>query len=147
MNLRSFYFYVQSEKKKKSSRRWWNGKKEKNLINKNQAWESIQQKYKANQNTNTHNLKKNKQTIIKNQVKLHHHVCSLFHFMKEVQLYSNEYETTLILYMFGIISDAPQHLHFEIWKINKNHVHIGRTVLLLFNFCGCNFAPLCQEKR
>ncbi len=36
------------------------------------------------------------------------------YFMKEVQLYSNEYETTLTLYTFGIMSDAPQHLHFEI---------------------------------
>jgi hypothetical protein len=43
---------------------------EKNLVNKNQRWEPINQKYKANKNTSRHNLKgKKKQTINKNQVK------------------------------------------------------------------------------
>jgi hypothetical protein len=30
----------------------------KNLVNKNQGWEPIQQKYKAKENTSRHNLKK-----------------------------------------------------------------------------------------
>jgi len=37
---------------------------------KNQGWERIHQKYKANENTNRHNpKKKQKQTVNKNQVK------------------------------------------------------------------------------
>jgi hypothetical protein len=44
--------------------------RKKNPINKNQGWEPIQQKYKANENTSRHNLKrKQKQTINKNKVK------------------------------------------------------------------------------
>jgi len=45
--------------------------KKKNHANKNQGWEPIDQKYKANENTSTHNPKKKrqKQTINKNQVK------------------------------------------------------------------------------
>jgi hypothetical protein len=40
--------------------------REKNLINKIQGWESIHQKYKANENTSKHNPnKKQKQTINK----------------------------------------------------------------------------------
>jgi hypothetical protein len=43
-------------------------KKKKNPVNKDQGWEHIQQKYKANENTIRHNLKrKQKQTINKNQ--------------------------------------------------------------------------------
>ncbi len=43
---------------------------EKPCKNKNQGWEAIQQKYKANENTNRHNLNiKQKQTINKNQIK------------------------------------------------------------------------------
>jgi hypothetical protein len=46
------------------------GFKKKNPVNKNQGWEPIHQKYKANENTNRHNpKKKQKQTINKNQVK------------------------------------------------------------------------------
>jgi hypothetical protein len=42
----------------------------KNLVNKNQRWEPINQKYKANENTSRHNLKKKqKQITNKNQVK------------------------------------------------------------------------------
>jgi hypothetical protein len=42
----------------------------KNPVNKNQGWESIHQKYKANENTSRHNpKKKQKQTMNKNQVK------------------------------------------------------------------------------
>jgi hypothetical protein len=42
----------------------------KNLINKNQGWEPIHQKYKANDNTSRHNpKKKQKQTINKIQIK------------------------------------------------------------------------------
>ncbi len=42
----------------------------KNPINKNQGWEPIHQKQKANENTSRHNLKKKQnQTINKNQVK------------------------------------------------------------------------------
>jgi hypothetical protein len=38
-----------------------------NLVNKNQRWEPINQKYKANENTSRHNLKKKqKQKINKN---------------------------------------------------------------------------------
>jgi hypothetical protein len=33
----------------------------KNSVNKNQGWEPIQQKYKANENTSRHNPKKNNQ--------------------------------------------------------------------------------------
>jgi hypothetical protein len=41
--------------------------RKKNLINKNQGWESIHQKYKANANTSKHNPnKKQKRTIGKN---------------------------------------------------------------------------------
>jgi len=40
--------------------------RKKNLVNKNQGWESIHQKYKANENTSKHNPnKKQKQTINK----------------------------------------------------------------------------------
>jgi len=40
--------------------------RKKNRINKNQGWESIHQKYKANENTSKHNPnKKQKQTINK----------------------------------------------------------------------------------
>jgi hypothetical protein len=44
---------------------------EKSPVNKNQGWELIQQKYKANEDTSRHkNPKKNKkQTINKNQIK------------------------------------------------------------------------------
>jgi hypothetical protein len=39
---------------------------EENLVNKNQGWEPIHQKYKANENTSRHNpKKKQKQTINK----------------------------------------------------------------------------------
>jgi hypothetical protein len=39
-------------------------KREKNLVNKNKGWESIHQKYKANENTSKHKPnKKQKQTI------------------------------------------------------------------------------------
>jgi hypothetical protein len=42
----------------------------KSPVNKNQGWESIHQKYKANENTRSHNpKKKQKQTINKNQVR------------------------------------------------------------------------------
>jgi hypothetical protein len=42
----------------------------KNPLNKNQGWEPFRQKYKANENTSRHNLKrKQKQTINKNEVK------------------------------------------------------------------------------
>jgi len=45
-------------------------KRKKNLVNKNQGWEPILQKYKANENTSKHNPKKNqKQTINKNKVR------------------------------------------------------------------------------
>jgi hypothetical protein len=44
--------------------------KKKNPLNKNQGWEPMHQKYKANENTSRHNpKKKQKQTINKNQVK------------------------------------------------------------------------------
>ncbi len=44
--------------------------RKKNPVNQNQGLEPIQQKYKANENTSRHNLKrKQKQTINKNQVK------------------------------------------------------------------------------
>jgi hypothetical protein len=44
-------------------------KKKKNVVNKNQGWEPIQQKYKANENTSKYNpKKKQKQTINKNHV-------------------------------------------------------------------------------
>ncbi len=40
------------------------------MADKNQGWERIHQKYKANENTNRHNpKKKQKQTVNKNQVK------------------------------------------------------------------------------
>jgi hypothetical protein len=43
-----------------------NGQK-KNLVNKNQVWELLHQKYKANENTSKYNpKKKQKQTINKN---------------------------------------------------------------------------------
>jgi hypothetical protein len=43
-------------------------KKKKNPINKNQRWELIRQKYKANENTSRHNpKKKQKQTMNKNK--------------------------------------------------------------------------------
>jgi len=35
--------------------------KKKNHVNKNQGWEPIHQKYKANENTSTHNPKKKRQ--------------------------------------------------------------------------------------
>ncbi len=45
-------------------------KRKKNLVNKNQGWEPIFQKYKVNENTSRHNpKKKQKQTINKNKVK------------------------------------------------------------------------------
>ncbi len=54
--------------------KYWNlplGKKKKNYGHKNQGWEPIYQKYKANENASIHNpKKKQKQTIIKNQVKI-----------------------------------------------------------------------------
>jgi hypothetical protein len=38
---------------------WWvDRKKKKNIVNKNQGWEPIHQKYKANENTSRHNPKK-----------------------------------------------------------------------------------------
>jgi hypothetical protein len=40
----------------------------KNLVNKNQGWEPIHQKYKANENTSTHNPKT--KTKVNNQQKL-----------------------------------------------------------------------------
>jgi hypothetical protein len=44
--------------------------RKKNPLNKNQGWEPIQQKYKANENTSIHNLeRKQKQRINKSQVK------------------------------------------------------------------------------
>ncbi len=44
--------------------------KKKNPVNKNQGWEPIHQKYKANENTSRHNpKKKQKQTINKNHIK------------------------------------------------------------------------------
>ncbi len=44
--------------------------KKKILVNKNQVWEPIHQKYKVNENTSRHNPKKKlKKTIHKNQVK------------------------------------------------------------------------------
>ncbi len=36
----------------------FNSKKKKNCVNKNQGWEPIQQKYKANENTSRNNPKK-----------------------------------------------------------------------------------------
>jgi hypothetical protein len=45
--------------------------KKKNPVNKNQGWEPIHQKLKANGNTSRHNpKKKQKQTINKNWVKI-----------------------------------------------------------------------------
>lgn len=35
---------------------------------------------------------------------------SFVYFTNELQHYSNEYESTLMLYMFGMISHTPQHL-------------------------------------
>jgi hypothetical protein len=43
-------------------------KKKKNQVNKNQGWESIHQKYEANENTSRHNPKKTK-TKANNQQK------------------------------------------------------------------------------
>jgi hypothetical protein len=43
-------------------------KRKKNLVNKNQGWEPIHQKYKANENTSRHNPKK--KTKVNNQQKL-----------------------------------------------------------------------------
>jgi hypothetical protein len=44
--------------------------KEKNLVHKNQGWELIHPKCKANENTSRHNSKKKqKQTVSKNHVK------------------------------------------------------------------------------
>ncbi len=45
----------------------WIPSKKKNPVFKNQGWEPIQQKYKANENTS----KKQKQTINKNAKKIH----------------------------------------------------------------------------
>jgi len=41
----------------------------KNLVNKNQGWEPIHQKYKANENSSRHNRKKNKSKTINNKKK------------------------------------------------------------------------------
>jgi hypothetical protein len=38
-----------------------------NLVNKNQGWEPIQQKYKANENTSRHNPKKKQKRTINNK--------------------------------------------------------------------------------
>jgi hypothetical protein len=47
----------------------WIPSKKKNPVIKNQGWEPIQQRYKANENTSRHNRKKKqKQTINKDQV-------------------------------------------------------------------------------
>jgi hypothetical protein len=46
-------------------------KQKTNHVNQNQGWEPIHQKYKANENTNRHNPKKNqKNTTNKNQAKI-----------------------------------------------------------------------------
>jgi len=49
---------------------WLRNIERKNFVNKNEGWEPIHQKYKANENTTRHNpKKKQKQTINKNHVK------------------------------------------------------------------------------